>query len=156
MMRAADGPPVGLTTPEQETMKIDIKGFRDFILRGNVVDLAVAVVIGAAFTAIVKALTEDIITPLIGAIFGGHGSFGNLHFKLHHSVFNYGDLINAIIYFVIVAAIMYFLVVQPVALLLARFNPPVPDEPPPTKECVDCLSTIPAAATRCAFCTVEQ
>lgn len=137
-------------------MKIDIKGFRDFILRGNVVDLAVAVVIGAAFTAIVKAFTNDIITPLIGAIFGGKGTFGNLSFRLHHSVFLYGDLINAIIYFVIVAAVVYFFVVQPVAILLARFNPPVPEEPPATKECADCLSTIPAAASRCAFCTVEQ
>lgn len=137
-------------------MKFDVKGFRDFILRGNVVDLAVAVVIGAAFTAIVSAFVRDIITPLIGAIFGGKGAFGNLTFTLHNSVFNYGDLINAIIYFLIVAAIVYFLVVRPVQALLARFNPPVPEEPPSTKECGQCLSTIPAAATRCAFCTVEQ
>ncbi|HEX7353842.1 MAG TPA: large conductance mechanosensitive channel protein MscL [Mycobacteriales bacterium] len=137
-------------------MKIDVKGFRDFILRGNVVDLAIAVVVGAAFTAIVSAFVRDIITPLIGAIFGGKGAFGNYSFTLHNSVFHYGDLINAIIYFLIVAAIVYFLVVQPVQALLARFNPPVPDEPPATKECVDCLSTIPAAARRCAFCTVEQ
>lgn len=137
-------------------MKFDIKGFRDFILRGNVVDLAVAVVVGAAFTAIVAAFTKDIITPLIGAIFGGKGAFGDYTFTLHHSVFHYGDLINAIIYFMIVAAIVYFLVVKPVEALLARFNPPVPEEPPATKECGQCLSTIPAAAARCAFCTVEQ
>jgi large conductance mechanosensitive channel len=156
MMRAADDPPIGAAPPERRIMQIDVKGFRDFILRGNVVDLAVAVVIGTAFSAIVKAFTDDIITPLIGAIFGGKGAFGDLSFRLHHSVFHYGDLINAVIYFVIVAAVVYFLVVQPVAALIARFSPPLPEEPPATKECTDCLSTIPAAAARCAFCTVEQ
>lgn len=137
-------------------MKFDIKGFRDFILRGNVVDLAVAVVIGAAFGAVVTAFVNDIITPLIGAIFGGKNAFGNRFFRIHGSPILYGDLINEIITFVIIAAIIYYLVVVPVGALMARFNPPVPEDPPATKECTDCLSTIPAAASRCAFCTVEQ
>jgi len=136
-------------------MKIDVKGFRDFILRGNVVDLAVAVVIGAAFGTVVKAITSDFITPLIGLIFGG-ASFTDKLFTVRGQNFLYGDFITVVIYFVIVAAVIYFLVVQPVAALMARFNPPVPEEPPATKECSDCLSTIPAAARRCAFCTVEQ
>ena len=133
-----------------------LKGFRDFILRGNVVDLAVAVVVGAAFTKIITAVVNDIITPLVGAIFGSHGKFQDYTFEIHHSAFAYGDLIDAILSFVIVAAIVYFVVVMPVAALLARFNPPLPEEPVSTKECRDCLSTIPAAARRCAFCTVEQ
>jgi large conductance mechanosensitive channel len=136
-------------------MKIDIKGFRDFILRGNVVDLAVAVVIGMAFNAIVKAFVTDIVTPLIGLIFGG-ASFADKLFKVRGQRFLYGDLIDNILYFVIVAAVIFFFVVQPVGALMAKFNPPVPEEPPATKECVECLSTIPAEASRCAFCTVEQ
>jgi large conductance mechanosensitive channel len=136
-------------------MKIDVKGFRDFVLRGNVVDLAVAVVIGAAFGAVVKAVTTDFITPLIGLIFGG-ATFADKLFKVRGQKFLYGDFIDVAIYFVAVAFVVYFFVVQPVAALMARFNPPVPEEPPATKECTDCLSTIPAAAARCAFCTVEQ
>lgn len=136
-------------------MKIDVKGFRDFVLRGNVVDLAVAVVIGAAFGAVVKAVTTDFITPLIGLIFGG-ATFADKLFTVRGQKFLYGDFIDVAIYFVAVAAVVYFFVVQPVAALMARFNPPVPEEPPATKECTDCLSTIPAAAARCAFCTVEQ
>lgn len=136
-------------------MKFDIKGFRDFILRGNVVDLAIAVVIGAAFAAVVKALITDFITPLISAIFGGKGAFGDLHFTIHNSVFAYGDFINNVIVFVVIAAIVYFFVVVPVGQLMARFLPATP-EPAPTKECRECLSLIPVAATRCAFCTVEQ
>lgn len=137
-------------------MKIDVKGFRDFVLRGNVVDLAVAVVIGAAFGKIVTAFVNDVITPLVGAIFGGKGAFATYSFTVHHSKFLYGDFIQAVINFAIIAFVIYFFVVQPVAALMARFNPPVPEEPPATKECTDCLSTIPAAAARCAFCTVEQ
>ncbi len=136
-------------------MKIDVKGFRDFVLRGNVVDLAVAVVIGAAFGTVVKALTDDFITPLIGLIFGG-ATFAQKAFLVRGQPFKYGDFIDVVIYFVIVAFVIYFFVVQPVAALMAKFNPPVPEEPPATKECTDCLSTIPAAAVRCAFCTVEQ
>lgn len=136
-------------------MKLDIKGFRDFILRGNVVDLAIAVVIGAAFGAVITALVKDFITPLIGAIFGGKGAFGNLHFTINGSDFFYGDFFNAILTFVAIAAIVYFLVVIPVGKLMKRYKP-TPEEPQPTHECRECLSLIPVAATRCAFCTVEQ
>jgi large conductance mechanosensitive channel len=136
-------------------MKFDVKGFRDFILRGNVVDLAVAVVIGMAFNKIVQAFIADIVTPLIGLIFGG-APFGSKHFTIRHQAFLYGDLINQIITFIVIAAVIYFFVVQPVGSLMAKFNPPVPDEPVETTECRDCLSTIPAAALRCAYCTVEQ
>ena len=136
-------------------MKIDIKGFRDFILRGNVVDLAVAVVIGTAFNAVVKALVTDLITPLIGVLFGG-ASFADKLFLVRGQKFLYGNVIDNLLYFVLVTAVVYFLVVQPVGALMAKFNPPVPEEPPATKACLECLSTIPAEATRCAFCTVEQ
>lgn len=136
-------------------MRIDVKGFRTFVLRGNVIDLAVAVVIGLYFGMIVKAIVSDLVTPLIGAIFGGHGQFGNLAFTVHHSVFRYGDVIDAVITFVAVAAIVFYLVVQPVNAMMARFKP-APTEPTPTKTCPECLSSIPLAARRCAFCTVEQ
>lgn len=136
-------------------MKFDIKGFRDFILRGNVVDLAIAVVIGAAFGAVVTALVSDFITPLISAIFGGKGAFDGLHFTLNKSEFNYGHFLNTLLAFIAIAAVIYFFVVVPVGKLMARYKP-TPAEPQPTRECRECLSLIPAAATRCAFCTVEQ
>lgn len=136
-------------------MNTDVKGFRNFILRGNVVDLAVAFVIGIAFKGVIDALVAGIIDPLITAIIG-KPSFGSLHFTVHHSLFNYGLVIAQIIDFLAVAAVIYFLVVKPVGALFDRFNPPVPDEPDPTKDCPECRSVIPAAATRCAFCTVEQ
>jgi large conductance mechanosensitive channel len=97
-----------------------IKGFRDFVLRGNVVDLAVAVVIGAAFKSIIDAFTKDFLTPLIAAI-GGEPDFSSLTFKVHHSTFHYGDFINSIISFLILAAVIYFLVIVPVNALMARF-----------------------------------
>jgi large conductance mechanosensitive channel len=128
-------------------------GFRKFILRGNVVDLAVGVVIGAAFGAIVTALVKDLITPLIAAIVG-KPSFSTLHFTVHKSTFFYGDFINAIVSFLLIAAAVYFFVVLPVNTLMARFKTERdPDEP--TKDCPECLSSVPAGATRCAFCTVE-
>lgn len=136
-------------------MKIDIKGFRDFVLRGNVVDLAVAVVIGAAFGALVAALVADFITPLIGLIFGGT-DFNAKVFRARGQAFKYGNFITVLINFLAIAFVVFFFVVQPVGALIAKFNPPVPDEPPATKECPECLSTIPAEAARCAFCTVEQ
>jgi large conductance mechanosensitive channel len=136
-------------------MKFDIKGFRDFILRGNVVDLAIAVVIGVAFAAVVTAIVNGLITPLIGAIFGGKGAFGDLHFTINKSEFAYGSVLNAILSFVAIAAIIYFFVVIPVGKLMDRYKP-APALPAPTKECGECLSLIPVAATRCAFCTVEQ
>jgi large conductance mechanosensitive channel len=128
-----------------------LKGFRDFILRGNVVDLAVAVVIGAAFTAIVNALVADIINPLIAAIVK-KPDFSFLTLTLHGGVIKYGDFLNALISFLIIAATIYFLVVLPVNTLLARFHPK-PVEMPTTKPCPQCLSDIPIAAKRCSHCT---
>jgi large conductance mechanosensitive channel len=126
-------------------------GFKKFLLRGNVVDLAVAVIIGAAFTAVVTALTNDILTPIIAAI-GGKPDFASLHFTIHHSVFLYGAFLNAVIAFVILAAVVYFFVVMPINTLLDRFKP-TPEEPTPVHDCPHCLSSIPQAATACAFCT---
>jgi large conductance mechanosensitive channel len=129
-----------------------VKGFRDFILRGNLVDLAVAVVIGAAFGALVTALVKDLITPLLAAI-GGKPSFDNLSFTINGSHFLYGAFINALLAFVILAAVVYFFVVKPVAALFERLMPK--KEVGPTRECPECLSDIPAAARRCSFCTSE-
>jgi large conductance mechanosensitive channel len=129
-----------------------VKGFRDFILRGNLVDLAVAVVIGAAFTGLVTALVKDLITPLIAAI-GGKPDFSDLSFTINKSHFLYGEFLNALITFLIVAAVVYFFVVRPVAALLERFMPK--KEIGPTRGCPECLSDIPAAARRCSFCTSE-
>jgi large conductance mechanosensitive channel len=129
-----------------------IKGFRDFILRGNVVDLAIAVLIGVAFGAVVTAVTKDLLTPLIAAI-GGQPNFSALSFTVHHSVFRYGDVVNAVISFLVVAAVIYFLVVVPLNRLVARQKAD-PESPPAEKPCPECLSLVPAAATRCAFCTV--
>ena len=130
-----------------------LKEFRDFVLRGNVVDLAVAVVVGAAFGAVVNAVVADLITPLIAAI-GGKSDFSQLDFTINGSVFRYGDLINKLLTFVIVAAVVFFLVVKPLNAVMARLRP----EPPvdqPTHACPECLSDIPKAARRCAFCTAE-
>ncbi len=130
-----------------------MKGFRDFILRGNVVDLAVGIVIGAAFGALVVALVKDLITPIIGAI-GGTPDFSKLAFKINGSTFNYGDFINAVIAFLLIAAAVYFFVVIPVNKLMAKFKPSA-EEPTTTRECPRCLSAIPQAATRCAFCSAD-
>jgi large conductance mechanosensitive channel len=127
-----------------------LKGFRDFILRGNVVDLAVAVVIGAAFTAIVNSLVKDIITPLIAAIVG-KPDFSYLILNVHGGKITYGNFLNALISFLLIAASVYFLFVLPVNKLLARFFP-AKAEPPKTKPCPECLSDIPIAARRCAHC----
>lgn len=129
-------------------------GFKKFLLRGNLVDLAVAVVIGAAFAAVVAALVKDLLTPLLAAI-AGKPNFSDLHFRLNSSTFLYGDFINALISFLILAAVLYFLVVMPFSKLLERFKP-TPEEPAPTKECSECLSSIPAAARKCAFCASPQ
>ena len=128
-----------------------MSGFKKFLLRGNLVDLAVAVVIGAAFTAIITALVKDIITPLIGTI-AGKGSFGSRTFTVHGSVFAWGDFVNAVIGFALIAAVVYFLVVVPFAALLERFKKE-PELDAPVRDCPECLSSIPAAATRCPFCT---
>jgi large conductance mechanosensitive channel len=130
-----------------------MKGFRQFLLRGNVIDLAVAVVIGAAFVAVVQAFVKDILTPLIAAIVG-KPDFSQLTFTIHNSKFSYGDFINALISFIIVAAVIYYLVVLPVNLLISRARRQPPADPT-TKKCPECLSEIPIDARRCAFCTVE-
>ncbi len=131
-----------------------LKEFRKFILRGNVVDLAVAVVIGAAFTSVVNAIVRDIITPLVGAITGGDELFADKSFEINGSEFLYGDLINQLLTFLIVAAVVYFLVVVPMNRLMALRKSQEPVGPR-TRECPYCLSTIPEAARRCAFCTSE-
>jgi large conductance mechanosensitive channel len=131
-----------------------MEGFKKFILRGNVVDLAVGVVIGAAFGAIVTALVSDFITPLIAAI-GGKQNFSGLYFTVHKSRFLYGHFINAILSFLLIAAAVYFFVVLPVNALMARFKTER-DPEAPTKDCPECLSSIPQGAKRCAFCAVKQ
>jgi large conductance mechanosensitive channel len=129
-----------------------LKGFRDFILRGSVVDLAVAVVIGAAFGAIVTALVGDIITPLIAAIVQ-KPDFSYLVLNVHGGKIKYGEFLNALISFLLIAAAVYFFVVVPVNALMNRFKKPLPAAPPSTKSCPECLSDIPVAAKRCSHCT---
>jgi large conductance mechanosensitive channel len=130
-----------------------LKDFRQFILRGNLVDLAVAVVVGAAFTAVVTALVKDMVTPLISAI-GGNQDFSRLAFSIHGSRFAYGNFLNAVISFLLVSTVLFFVVVRPVNALLERLRPE-PKVGAATRECPECLSDIPAAARRCAFCTAE-
>jgi large conductance mechanosensitive channel len=127
------------------------KEFKTFLLRGNMLDLAVAVVIGAAFGAVIAALVKDLITPLIAALFR-KPDFGALTFTVNQSVFRYGDFINAVIAFVLVAAAVFFFVVVPVNRLLARSRREPPADPT-TRKCPECLSEIPVGARRCAFCT---
>jgi len=127
--------------------------FKQFLLRGNVVDLAVGVVIGLAFGAVITALVADILTPIIAAIFG-KSDFSALTFTINGSVFRYGDFINALITFVTIAAAVFFFVVKPVNHLMARrkTEPPVDDT---VRQCPECLSEIPVDARRCAFCTSQ-
>jgi large conductance mechanosensitive channel len=131
-----------------------LKEFRQFIMRGNVVDLAVAVVIGTAFGAVVAALVADIITPLVAAIFG-QPSFQGLTFTINKSHFLYGAFIDAVLSFLMIAAAIFFFVVKPLNMLAARRAAGAPPESPTTKACPECLSDIPIAARRCAFCTSE-
>ena len=134
-------------------MKDLMNEFKAFILRGNVIDLAVAVVIGAAFGAIVTALVKDLITPLIAAI-GGQQDFSGLYFTVNNSKFLYGDFINSILSFLIIAAVVFFLVIKPINFLMTHRRQQVVADPT-TRECPYCISVIPIAATRCAFCTQE-
>lgn len=124
------------------------KGFRDFILRGNVLDLAVGVIIGAAFGSVVNSLVKDIFTPFIGGIVGKPDfsalAVGNIMI---------GNFLNAVISFLLVALAVYFFIVLPANALMARIKGPVPEAPPSTKPCKECLSDIPIAAKRCAHCT---
>jgi large conductance mechanosensitive channel len=132
-----------------------LSDFKNFVLRGNVVDLAVAVVVGVAFTAMITALVTDLITPLIAAIFG-KPNFADLTFTLHHSMFKYGAFLNALLTFLIVATVVFFAVVIPLTALLRRLNLlPKEDPKPLTRDCPECVSEIPVSARRCAFCTSE-
>ena len=127
-----------------------LQDFKKFLFRGNVVDLAVAVVIGAAFTAVVKALVTDIVTPIIAAILG-QPDFENLTFTINGSVFRYGDLLNNVLTFVSIAAVVFFLVVAPINALMARRA----EEDPSTKACPECTSAVPLGARRCPLCTSQ-
>ena len=127
-----------------------LKDFKAFILRGNVVDLAVAVVVGAAFGAVVTALVKDLITPLISI--PGKANFADLDVTIRKSRFAYGDFLNALIAFVSIAAAVFFFVVTPINHLMAQ-RKTEPDVEHETRDCPECLSSIPRAARRCAFCT---
>src|SRR4051812_16346770 len=128
--------------------------FRKFVLRGNVVDLAVGVVVGAAFGAVVTALVSDLITPLIGAV-GGKPDFSALKFTINDSVFRYGEFINAVISFLIIAAAVFFFVVRPLNRLMERYGLGAQEDERPTRDCPECKSAIPLDARRCAHCTTE-
>jgi large conductance mechanosensitive channel len=130
-----------------------LNDFKAFLLRGNVVDLAVAIVVGVAFTAVITAFVEDLVTPLIAAL-GGEPDFSALDFTITGSTFRYGDFINKVISFLIIAAVISFFVVEPMNYLTQRAK----KEPPPDptlKKCPECLSDIPLDAHRCAFCTTQ-
>jgi len=130
-----------------------MKDFKEFLLRGNLVDMAVGIVVGVAFAAVITAFVSDLITPLIAAI-GGNHDFSSLTFTVHKSRFLYGSFINALLSFVLVAAVMFWLVIKPVNRLMTmrRVEEPVAET---TRECPQCLSQIPIAAHRCAFCTSQ-
>jgi large conductance mechanosensitive channel len=128
-----------------------IKDFKAFVLRGNVVDLAVGVAIGAAFGTVIASFTQNLLTPLL-AIPGDKASFGDLSFTVGGSVFGYGAFIDDVVAFVLIAAALFFLVVRPVNVLMAR-RKTEPDVESTTRDCPECLSSIPLAARRCAFCT---
>jgi large conductance mechanosensitive channel len=132
-----------------------LKDFKTFLFQGNVIDLAVAIVLGIAFGTVVKALVTDLLTPIIALIFG-KPDFGALSFTLNSSRFLYGDFINALIAFISVAAAIFFFVVKPVNTMAARRAAGQPDPGSDTRACPECLSEIPKAARRCAFCTAVQ
>ena len=131
-----------------------MEGFKKFVLRGNVVDLAVAVVIGAAFGAVVTGFVTSFITPLVGVFTGAAGDVSRRSFVVAGVQFPYGVFLQALLSFVIIAAVLYFAVVRPVQHLMDRFLTE-PEPSSPTQQCPECLSSIPQAARRCAFCTVE-
>jgi large conductance mechanosensitive channel len=130
--------------------------FKKFILRGNVVDLAVAVVIGAAFNSVVQSLVKDFITPLITGVSKSGKLVQGQWVLAHRFIFNWGDFLNTLISFILVAAVVFFLVVQPLNKLVTYSNRNKETEEPTTKKCSECLSEIPKAAKRCAFCTSKQ
>jgi large conductance mechanosensitive channel len=129
-----------------------LKGFKQFVFRGNVLDLAVAVVIGGAFGAVVTALVKDLVTPLIAAIFG-KPDFSAIAFTVNQSTFLIGDFINAVVSFILVATAVYFFIVLPVNAVTERLNRGQAPPDPTKKSCPECLSEVPIAARRCAFCT---
>jgi large conductance mechanosensitive channel len=129
-----------------------LKDFKAFVLRGNVVDLAIAVVIGAAFGAVVQAFVKDLLTPLVSI--PGKANFQSLKFTIHNSVFAYGDFLNVLIAFVTIAVAVFFFVVRPINMLMARRRTET-DVESETRECPECLSNIPLGASRCAFCTAK-
>jgi large conductance mechanosensitive channel len=128
-----------------------VSGFRKFLFRGNLVDLAVAVVVGVAFNAVVQALIADFITPLIAAV-GGKPNFAALSFSIHRSAFHYGSFFNALLSFVIIAAVVYYIIVFPAARVTALATR---SKAATERECPECLSSIPVAAKRCMYCTSE-
>lgn len=130
-------------------------GFKNFILRGNTIDLAVAFVVGAAFNSVVQSLVKDLITPLIAAI-GGNPNFSSYYFTLNHSRFLYGEFLNSFISFLLIATAVFFLVVQPINRLIAFTNKMRKAPDPTDKKCTECLSTIPIQASRCAHCGIKQ
>jgi len=131
-----------------------MRGFKAFLLRGNVVDLAIAVVIGVAFGAVVTSFVKDLVTPLIAAL-GGKPDFSSLYFTINNSKFLYGDFIDVLLAFLIIAAVIYFFVVVPYTAMVERSRKEPPADPT-TKKCTECLSEIPKDARRCAFCASPQ
>ena len=129
-----------------------LKGFKEFVLRGNVLDLAIAVVIGGAFGAVVTALVKDLITPLIGAV-AGKPDFSSWVFTVNGAEFLIGDFLNAVISFLMIAAAVYLFIVAPMNALIARRRRGEAPTDPTTKKCPECISEVPIAARRCAFCT---
>jgi large conductance mechanosensitive channel len=142
-----------VSTPPDPPKGNLVKDFRQFLLRGNVVDLAVGIVIGAAFSRIVTTVVAGLVTPLIAAI-GGEHDFANLAFTINGSQFRYGLIVNAVISFLVVATVVFFFVVRPVNTLMGRFRTE-PDVTEPVRPCPECLSEIPKRARRCAFCTAD-
>lgn len=129
-------------------------GFKKFIMRGNVIDLAVAVVIGAAFTQVVNAVVDGLINPILAAIIG-KPNFDDLTITIRDSTIMYGTVITAVINFLLVAAAIYFLIVKPMNMMMARLDEGKGTPDPETKQCPECLSVIPIAATRCAHCGIS-
>ncbi|GAA1014004.1 large-conductance mechanosensitive channel [Acrocarpospora pleiomorpha] len=127
-----------------------MSGFKKFLLRGNVIELAVAVVIGAAFTSIVNSFVKDLLTPAIAAI-AGKPDFGSLALQIGDATISYGNFLNALVSFLIVATVVYFFLVKPYELLMARFGPTSKE----TRDCPECLTEVPKAASRCSACTAQ-
>jgi large conductance mechanosensitive channel len=135
--------------------KETLAGFKKFILRGNVIDLAVGIMIGAAFNSVITALVKDLLTPFIAAI-TAKPDFSKFAFTIHGSQFAYGDFLNNLISFLLTAIAVYFFVVLPINKLNGKLGPKGPPSEATTKQCPDCLSNIPAKARKCAYCTSKQ